>query len=194
MNVRNLIVIMAVITVLAYWVFRPRPYGAGDSVSDFTLRAIDGEAVSLSDFKGQTVFIEFFTTWCPVCQTAFPQTSKLKSRLSEASDMAFIAINRGESLSVVKRFVERYDKNWPVLLDPDQEVYKQFFTESVPAFVIIDAAGRLAYKVTGWWSSNQAALDILFGELKKARGDRAADAACAIAELQSDQNKGKRRP
>ena len=169
MKVKNLIVIVTVLTVLGYWALRPRPHGAGDRVPDFTLNSIDGEAVSLRDFRGKTVFIEFFNTWCPVCRTAFPQTGRLASRFAQDPGVVFIAVNRGESRSVVKGFLERYQKDWPVLLDPDRQVYKKIFSEDVPAFVIIDPVGRLAYQGTGWWTSSQESIDILAREIEKAK-------------------------
>ena len=61
-----------------------------------------------------------------------------------------ISINRGEDADKVKEFVEKYKKNWPVLLDRDMKVYSKFISKGVPAFVIIDSRGRLAYRQVGW--------------------------------------------
>lgn len=150
----NRIILIAVILAIAAGVyfnlFRTEPYAIGDQVSDFTLEALNGSRFKLSDYRDRIVFIEFFSTYCSYCQTAYPATGALKEKVfSGHSDVVFVSVNRGENRTQVQEFANNYLKKWPVLLDQNKKVYSHFFKEGVPGFIIIDK-GELVYRETGW--------------------------------------------
>jgi len=168
MDVKKILIIVVGLGIAAYWLFGPSPYKVGDTVSDFSLSTIDGDLVFLEDYQGKVVLIEFFTTSCPVCRKSYPQTAKLSGMFEDNPDVEFLSINRGESPPAVRRYMDKIGKAWPVLLDPDRDVYDEFFKKGVPAFVVIDRDGKLSYRIKGWWTSPSQGILTLSTEIRRA--------------------------
>ena len=82
MDAKKLLYVVPAAALLLYLVFSPGRYSVGDQVSDFSLGSLDGERISLNDYSGKVVFIEFFSTKCPVARRAFSHTGKLSARFS----------------------------------------------------------------------------------------------------------------
>jgi thiol-disulfide isomerase/thioredoxin len=162
MNIKLIVIIL--LGVGAYLFFSSPNYEQGDLVPDFSLETIEGESVSLGDYAGKVIFLEFFNTWCPYCKQAYPSTKKLSAIYPWGEQVVFLKINRGEEPTKVQEFVNQYPSDWKVLVDKDEKIYRSFFDRGVPAFVIINSSGELSYKTTGWGSS---VYNDLLSELKK---------------------------
>jgi peroxiredoxin len=130
----------------------------GAAAPDFTLATATGDRVRLSDLRGKTVLLEFFATWCPHCQAEARHLTKLFENLP-ASEFAFLSVNAdSEDPASLYAFDRFFHIPWPTLLDPGTPAgsFKQaggagpvtaaYGVALYPAFCIIDAKGRVAWR------------------------------------------------
>ena len=121
------------------------------------LKDLNGKNVSLADFKGQIVFLNFWTTWCPTCRIEMPSMEKLYQKLKN-KDFAMVTINLQESASQVKAFFKEFKLTFTALLDSNGEVGASFGIRAIPTTYILDKTGRIIGLVNGprEWDSKEA--------------------------------------
>lgn len=122
----------------------------GQTAPDFTLPDPSNNLISLSDFKGKVVYIDFWGTWCYPCIQVIPKHLELQERLKDRSDVVFLFI----ALEYDQEAIERWKK---FLIDKDIPgthvvADKQFLNEQLlpymlraaPTYVLIDKEGKIA--------------------------------------------------
>ena len=114
----------------------------GSLAPDFQLPDLDGQAVSLSDFRGKPVLINFWASWCGPCLYEMPYIQEVFED-EEWSDKGLIilAVNLGEDPPVVTKFMAAYGFSFPVLLDVKQVVAQEYNIRGIPASFFIDKGG-----------------------------------------------------
>ena len=127
---------------------RPRPPKAGDPAYDFALESLDGGQVSLSDFRGKNVMLNFWATWCGPCRIEIPHMVKLYGEMS-GQDFEILAVNLREDSGRVRAFVSEYDMRFPILLDPQGKVGGAYFVRGIPTSVFVDREGIITAVHTG---------------------------------------------
>ena len=81
---------------------------AGSAAPDFSLRNINGKQVSLSDFKGDVVLINFWATWCAPCLTEMPHIQKMYTELKDKGfHVLAISVDAPRDISKIKPLVRR---------------------------------------------------------------------------------------
>lgn len=120
----------------------------GQPAPNFELQSLDGQSVSLKDFKGKPVLINFWATWCGPCVYEMPFLQEIHDEWS-SKGLILLAINDGESLSKVSQFMQRYNFSLPVLLDNRQAVAKKYNIVGIPTTFFIDKDGIIQEKVIG---------------------------------------------
>lgn len=118
----------------------------------FTLTDISGRVVSLSNFKGKVVFIDFWASWCPPCKVEFPELIRLMDRYSGA-DVALIAVNVDKKRSHADDFIAKFPgipANFHVLLDADTKVIKTYNASAMPTSFILDKNGVIRHVHFGY--------------------------------------------
>jgi len=116
----------------------------GMPAPDFTLTDIDGNQVSLSDFKGKVVYLDFWASWCGPCLQQIPSARELKSRM-EGQDVVFLYVSVDEDEAawrkkVADEKIEGIHVNVPGF---QHEVPKSYNIRGVPAFFIIGRDGNI---------------------------------------------------
>jgi thiol-disulfide isomerase/thioredoxin len=113
--------------------------------------------VSLSDFKGKIVFLNFWTTWCPECRAEMPMMQKLYTHFKD-KDFAMVAINMNESAFVVKKYFKDHKLTFTALLDSINELGAPFGIRGIPTTYIINRDGGIIGKALGrrQWDSNKS--------------------------------------
>jgi len=121
------------------------------------LKDMNGKNVSLSDFKGKIVFLNFWTTWCPTCRIEMPSMEKLYQTIKN-KDFAMVTINLQESASQVKEFFKEFKLTFTALLDSTGKVGASFGIRAIPTTYILDKTGRIIGQVNGprEWDSKKA--------------------------------------
>lgn len=109
---------------------------------DFTLEDLDGNMVSLSDFKGKKIFINFWATWCPPCKAEMPDIEKLYQETKDG-DLVILAVNIGDDKRTVQDFITKNKYSFKVLLDTDSKVGELYQASSIPTSYFVDTEGYL---------------------------------------------------
>ncbi|ADU51686.1 alkyl hydroperoxide reductase/ Thiol specific antioxidant/ Mal allergen [Thermaerobacter marianensis DSM 12885] len=111
----------------------------GKPAPDFTLPQLDGPPVRLSDLRGRVVVLNFWASWCIPCRE---ETPALKAFYQQYGDrVAFYAINVAEPVDTVRAFLAEFGATYPVLLDRDKTVYRQYRVTGYPETFWIDEQG-----------------------------------------------------
>jgi thiol-disulfide isomerase/thioredoxin len=115
---------------------------------EIRLKDLNGRQVSLSDFKGKIVFLNFWTTWCYACRIEMPDMEKLHQKFKN-ENFTMVTINLQESASQVKQFFKDFKLTFTALLDSDGEVGAHFMITAIPTTFILDKEGIIIGKVMG---------------------------------------------
>ncbi|WP_186430090.1 redoxin domain-containing protein [Clostridium sp. BSD9I1] len=115
---------------------------------DFKLKDLTGKEVSLSDYKGKKVFLNFWATWCPPCKAEMPEMEMLYQE-TKNSDLVILAVNLDEEKDTVQKFINSNKYNFPVLLDTGNIVASQYEVVSIPTSFFIDKEGNIVDKHIG---------------------------------------------
>jgi len=136
---------------------------AGHPAPDFTLPTLSGETLSLSDFKGRPVLINFWATWCPPCRAEFPDFQR--AHIDNADELVIIGINNTptDQPDRVADFVADMGVTFPIVLDESGEVGKTYNVLGLPTTVFIDRDGLVNEVFTG--PINQAYIEAKLSEL-----------------------------
>ena len=124
----------------------------------FTVRDLNGRPVSLSDFKGKVVLLNFWATWCLPCAKEMPSMERLYQIYNAKGFVILgVSVDRGAA-SEVKEFAEKLKITFLILHDRDSIISRHYSNPGVPSSYLIDRRGRIAYRVLGEydWISSEA--------------------------------------
>lgn len=125
---------------------------------DFTLNSLNGKKVSLKDFRGKAVFLNFWATWCPPCVVEMPSMENLHKRFKDKG-LVVIAVNSEESEKKVGKFIKKKGYTFLVLLDSDGSVTGESYRAvGFPTTYLIDRRGMVVGKAEGAreWDSKES--------------------------------------
>jgi len=133
----------------------------------FSMRHVDGSpAIKLADARGKTVVLDFWTTWCSYCRITEAVLSDVRKKFSGRDDVIFLAANKDEDESQVALFLkEKKFEGTLVFADGLDSLLK---VESIPTIIVLDHAGKVAYRTEGFAPDNLA--DTLSAAITKASG------------------------
>jgi thiol-disulfide isomerase/thioredoxin len=123
----------------------------GDTAPAFTLKTLEGNSVSLSDFKGHPIVINFWASWCPPCRDEMPVMVEAY-RAHGDSGLIILAVNGRDqetSTRAVRRFVAEFQMSFPVPLDEHGDVRKRYRLRGLPTSVFIGADGLVRGVIIG---------------------------------------------
>jgi len=122
---------------------------------DFTLKTIEGKQVSLSDYKGKSVFLNFWATWCTPCRSEMPSMEKLYQKFKD-KDFIMLAVNLQEKSEQISKFMKDNKLTFPALIDKG-EVGNKYGVSSIPTTLFIDKHGKMIGRAVGSrdWGSEE---------------------------------------
>lgn len=118
---------------------------------DFELTTLEGETVSLSDYVGKKVFLNFWATWCPPCQEEVPHMQAFYEEYQD-QDVEIVAVNvtnKESGAGVVKQFIENHGATFNVLLDPAAIASSTYQVITLPTTYLIDSKGNMVDAIEG---------------------------------------------
>jgi len=126
----------------------------------FTLETLSGGHVSLSDFGGQVVVIDFWATWCGPCKLELPHLQALSDDLGPRGvTVLTVSTDEASALGGVKAYVRRSHLTLPVLRDGDSKVLSAYNPAgTLPFTVIVGANGEVVSTHSGYTSGDEQAL------------------------------------
>ncbi|MFF2752208.1 peroxiredoxin family protein [Psychrobacillus sp. NPDC058041] len=121
----------------------------GDNAPNFTLTTLDGKEVSLADYKGKKVVLNFWATWCPPCKAEMPDMQNYYEDVAEKENVEILAVNLDSGIDKVKGFQEDYALSFPILLDEEGTVGKTYQAITIPTTYMINTDGTIQNKIVG---------------------------------------------
>jgi thiol-disulfide isomerase/thioredoxin len=115
---------------------------------DFSIPDIDGNTVTLSDYSGEVVVLDFMATWCGPCQAAMPGLVSLYNEIGDQFVMISITVDPSyDTVPILEDWMETYGATWIHARDlADPPVTQQFEVSTIPTYVIIDRKGEIMYR------------------------------------------------
>ena len=125
---------------------------------EFQLPSHSGGTISLKNYRGKVVFINFWATWCATCKVEMPSMQRVYDKFKDRGlEMLTISVDKDQSL--IQPFLDEYKLTFPVLLDPEETTAKQMYkTTGVPETFIVNKQGIIVHKAIGPrdWSTEEA--------------------------------------
>jgi peroxiredoxin len=126
----------------------PANLGPGDPAPDFSLKDLNGNKVSLREYRGKLVLLNFWATYCEPCRDEMPQLMALHDAY-KAKDVVVVGISLDETgAAAVRPFVEALRIGYPILLG-DSNVFTRYRGLGIPMTVLIGRDGKIAKKWIG---------------------------------------------
>lgn len=164
-------VIAVTVVVILAWLSRGRfePVIIGTEAPEFSYPDLDGQPVSLSDYRGKVVLINIWATWCPPCRDEMPSMERLyqeiraerafDSDLYDGDDFEILAISMeapfgqvdsmGRPGGDLRAFAEEMGLTFPILHDPEDRISRLYQTTGVPETFVIGRDGVIYRKIAG---------------------------------------------
>jgi peroxiredoxin len=125
----------------------------GSYAPDFRVTDLTGKSISLSDYKGKVLFLNFWATWCPPCRAEIPDfVDAYAEQKANGLEILGISVDT-KGREAVTAFAEEYKINYPVVLETKEitgkiiDDYKP--GQFIPTTFVIDKAGRIRHKKVG---------------------------------------------
>lgn len=113
----------------------------GQPAPQFNLPSLlQNQPVSLSQFGGKVVYVDFWASWCAPCRTSFPLLNKLQQKLKDQG-FEVVAINLDEDPANAEKFLKDFPVTFTILRDSNGEWADKYVVESMPTSFIVDRQG-----------------------------------------------------
>lgn len=147
-NISHLILLLSLTLLISACGQAPKVATVGQPAPDFTLVDLQGKIWTLSDLKGQVVFINFWATWCPPCREEMPSMQRLYTMMP-AGKFKMLAVLNNDSPDGARLFAKKLNLTMPILIDQSNKAGAEYGLTGVPETYIVDKQGILREKFIG---------------------------------------------
>ncbi len=124
----------------------------------FEAANLTGGQLTSVDLQGKVVLLDFWATWCGPCVAAIPYLRQLNQR-TESDRFVVVSIS-SESRADLRTFVRKHGMTWPQVWDKTSQLSKGVFrVGGIPTYILVDHAGLMVYRESGWTPRIQSELD-----------------------------------
>lgn len=123
----------------------------GEKAPDFELTTLSGKRAKLSDFRGSTVILNFWATWCPPCKAEMPSMESFYKK-HKGKNITIVSVNLtniDNGIDEIQAFAKEYSLTFNILLDKKGNVGNAYQAFTIPTSYIIDKNGVISNKIIG---------------------------------------------
>lgn len=116
------------------------------SEDGFTLKNMQGQTVSLSDYKGKVVYIDYWASWCMPCLIEINHAKKLKQHFEGVEDLVFLYVSIDKDEQRWKNMIAKKDIKGEHLISlegKEDDLLERFNITSIPRFMLVNKAGKI---------------------------------------------------
>ena len=134
----------AVLVFSIYSAIHERVVVAGDTAPEFTITADNGQKVSLPDFKGKLLVLNFWASWCPPCVQETPSLSQFAATYAPKG-VVVLGISVDKDEKAYRNFIQRFKPNF--LTAREFQIHEDYGTFMYPETYIINSKGKVLHKL-----------------------------------------------
>lgn len=154
--------IRIILTITASIIAMPALVGAvpgpGKTAPDFKVTSTSGQTISIGNYRGQVLIVDFFATWCLPCRQSIPHLTDINRKYGKQG-LQILGLSVDEDGErVVKAFADELHVNYPLALAGDAAT-NDFGIRSVPIMYLIDKKGKIAEVYRGYSSEIARSLE-----------------------------------
>jgi peroxiredoxin len=147
---RTLRILLVTAVVAFLWVikdsFEERIVSVGDKAPNFSITTEKGRTVSVSDFGGKVLVLNFWATWCPPCIQEIPSLHQFASTMKD-SGVVVLAVSVDKNEKAYKTFLQRARPAFETARDPEANISSEYGTYKWPETYVIDKNGKVVQKL-----------------------------------------------
>ena len=126
----------------------------GKLARDFTLESLDGSQVSLSDYRGQVVLVNFWATWCPPCRAEIPDL-EAAYQAHRQDGFVILGVDVEDPRHLIESFLDEVEMTYPILLDEAGRTSREYRAPGLPMTLLLDREGVIQVRHAGYISAEQ---------------------------------------
>jgi peroxiredoxin len=129
---------------------------AGDTAPDFSIATDSGKTVTVHDFGGKLLLLNFWATWCPPCVEEIPGLNQLSRQLGPKG-LVILGVSVDKDEKLYRDFLARSPLAYPTARDPEEKINLNYGTIQYPESYLIDHSGKVIEKFISSqpWASQQ---------------------------------------
>jgi len=120
----------------------------GSFAPDFRVTDLKGKTISLSDYKGKVLFLNFWATWCPPCIDELPSLDVMARQLGPKG-VVVLGVSVDKNQDLYRKFLASVKPSFQTALDPEADISASYGTYKYPETYVIDREGRVRQKHIG---------------------------------------------
>ncbi len=138
----------------------------GQPAPPFRVVSTSGQSISMANYRGYVLVVEFFATWCGGCKDSIPHLMELQRQYGKQGlQILGLDIGQGDDLNDLKNFVAKKRITYPMAMADEDLVYDVFGIRMIPSLFIINKKGILVERLNGFNDDNRKTLEATIKKL-----------------------------
>ncbi|GGE55189.1 thiol-disulfide oxidoreductase ResA [Priestia taiwanensis] len=131
-----------------FYTKKEETFTMGEVAPNFVLKDLNEKEISLEDYKGKGVVLNFWGSWCPPCKEEMPALNNLHKKYKDKG-VEVLGVNAGDTPLVAQTFAEKMDLEFPSVMDTKGDVQRAYKVVPLPTTFLIDSDGKVVRMITG---------------------------------------------
>ena len=128
----------------------------GKEAPDFVLKAMDGNNLRMSEFRGQVVLVNFWARWAGDSRQEMPALDRINTTYQRAG-LVVLGVSVDEDLVRAREFAGAMKVSYPIMFDTGSDIGREYLLQKMPMTILVDRAGVVRYTNVGFKRGDERA-------------------------------------